>query len=66
MTFEEFCLYYSRYNKVNTFQRKGQALYNAIRDMRPDLEHYFCNTLLDSFDNDNVIPEVWAKLAEVW
>lgn len=62
----EFGEYYCKYIIEYPYQRKGQALYNAIRNVRPDLEHFFCNTDLDCFDNDLVIPYVWTKLAEVW
>lgn len=66
MTLNEFGSYYVEYIAANQFQRKGQALYNAIRNVRPDLEKLFWNTDLDCFDNDLVIPFVWTKLAEVW
>lgn len=66
MSFNEFCVYYATYRRTQAAQREGQALYNALRNVRPELEHLIWNGPLDTFNNGTKVPELWTWILENW
>jgi len=47
-------------------ERPGQALYNALREKRPDLEARIWQTEYDTFNNDEAMPDLFNWVALHW
>lgn len=48
------------------YQRTGQALFNILDELRPDLAKKIVGTIIDPFYNDNHIERFKAFLEENW
>lgn len=42
--------------------RRGQAWFNALHELRPDLANEIRGTDIDPFYNDNKLPDAWEWL----
>lgn len=54
-------------NKPTSEQwRRGQAYFNVLHDVRPDLASQVRGTRLDPFHNDARVPEFLARVCLIW
>lgn len=63
MTFNEFIAYASH---PVPDQRNGQAAFNALATVRPDLAEVVRGSLVDPFYRDELLPEFYEFLSEWW
>lgn len=54
------------YSRVHPHQRRGQALFNYLYSVRPDLAQVICGSDLDPFYSDERIPACLSWLAQDW
>jgi len=68
MTFEEFEQEYltNILNKKPDFIRKGQALFNYLYDVHPNLADEIRGTIIDPFHIDRNIPKTLSYINNHW
>lgn len=66
MTLSDFYAGVAEYNKANPAQRHGQALFNYLWSVRPDLSEQIRSTELDPFYEDKRLPETYEWLMDNW
>ncbi len=67
MTYVEFAINAVQYFADNSKdQRFGQAVYNYLHAVRPDIADRICDTPLDPFHQTFVADEVWAEIRRLW
>lgn len=66
MTFTAFTLYVIDYDQAHHKERSGQAAFNALWNVRPDLADQVRGTDLDPFHNDAVLLPFWHFVQEAW
>lgn len=64
MTLEEFMAWLA--TQPNKRQREGQFAFNMLSRVRPDLASKIENTPNDPFMRDDLLPEFWRKVGELW
>ena len=65
MTYDEFVSLVVSYRR-GTNLRKGQAYFNVLSDVRPDLSEQIRGTALDPYYKDYVAPEIIAFVQNNW
>lgn len=66
MTYYEFLEFSWRYYVQNRYQRKGQALFNALVKVHPGLAEKVRMTPLDPFYQDDRIPDFLTMIKGAW
>jgi hypothetical protein len=66
MTFQEYVMAAAEAILNSSLQRAGQAYFNLLNEVRPDLAEYVRGTLYDPFYRDARIPEFLAFIASRW
>lgn len=68
MTFDQFIDLYEKEakNLDNSHFRRGQLLFNILREIRPDLSEKIRSTSLDPFYLDASIPLCWLFIQKNW
>lgn len=67
MTFTEFIMNSATYFEKNKKeQRYGQALYNYLAKVRPDIAGEIMGTSVDPFHRTSVSDEVWTFIRSRW
>lgn len=56
MTYSEWVLYAYAYNRQHSEQRLGQAFFNALYEIRPELADSIRATPFDPFYNNDIEP----------
>ncbi len=64
--FEEFVSYAEMYWSANRSQRKGQAYFNALHRLRPDIANDLTASSVDPFYNDDRIPSFLESVKDCW
>jgi hypothetical protein len=63
MTFEELSIQLEEYVRSHSSQRTGQAYFNALSSIRPDLANEVRCTPADPFHNDDNLPNFCNYIA---
>lgn len=66
MNIGQFFAYAIRYAADNPSQRRGQAFFNALYQVRPEIANAIRGTTLDPFYRDERIPAFAEHLVECW
>ncbi len=66
MTFEEYCVEVHNLLKLFPFWRRGQAAFNTLNRVRPDLVDEIHTSKLDPFHRDDRLPEFYTWVKENW
>lgn len=63
MTYEELILHAVRYHAEHPEQRIGQACFNAVHEVEPEVANLVRGTTLDPFYRDERLPEFLGHVA---
>jgi hypothetical protein len=63
MTFAELVDHMARYRAAHPEQRMGQAYFNALHEVDPDIANSARGSAIDPFYNDAVMPEFMTFVA---
>jgi hypothetical protein len=63
MTLNELIAYTARYRREHPEQRIGQAAFNAVCKVEPEVANLVRATDLDPFYRDERLPAFWAEVA---
>lgn len=63
---QAFYLSWAEYHKANPAQRRGQALFNHLHDVRTDLAERIRGTNLDPFYDDSRLDDTLTWLHQQW
>lgn len=66
MTFDEYVVEASEYQRENPHQRSGQVYFNVLYQVRPDLSERIRTTDLDPFYRDQRLPQFLEFVANNW
>lgn len=67
MTFEEFVMAFEQYSVLNAGKfRRGQALYNFLAMVRPELARAIVGSRFDPFYNDGNIDRCFEFIMREW
>ncbi len=66
MTFDEWLLHAAVYWQKNNQQRKGQAHFNTLYDIRPDLGQEIAGTHADPFHDDRRMTLFLDTVRAMW
>jgi hypothetical protein len=66
VTFTQFTIYVIEYDRQHHKERSGQAAFNALWNVRPELADEIRGTDLDPFYDDKRLLAFWEHLSAVW
>lgn len=68
MTYKEFEESFLKevLNNKPEYIRKGQALFNYLYEVNPDIANEIRATAMDCFHNDRLIPKTLEHLKQIW
>lgn len=67
MTYIDFCIKSLKYAIDNRGkQRFGQAVFNYLDSVRPDIAEKLCGSDIDCFHKNSVPDDVWAFINSHW
>lgn len=65
-TFDDYLRESWRQHRNNPRWRLGQAHFNVLREMRPDLAQVFVGSSVDPFNRDDRIPAFLEAVLDCW